>query len=58
MTNIVCDAIEKGATVIAGGNQASNFGPRFYEPTILTNITRDMKCYSEEIFGPVVTCFK
>ncbi len=26
-------------------------------PTVLTNVTTDMECYKEEIFGPVLVCF-
>ncbi len=42
------DAIKKGAKVICGGT-------RFYLPTLLTNITKDMRVYQEEVFGPVLS---
>ena len=48
------DAIEKGAKVIAGGKRPDNLKGAFYEPTILTNITRDMRVWKEEVFGPVL----
>lgn len=44
------DAVAKGAKVELGGKVDG----RFVEPTILTNVTPDMKVYSEETFGPVV----
>lgn len=48
----VDDAVAKGAIVHLGG--AVPGGPAsFYPATILTNITRDMRAYSEELFGPV-----
>lgn len=56
--DIVQDAINKGANVVLGGKKAINIGKQFYEPTILTNITTDMRCAKEEIFGPVAVCIK
>ena len=44
------DAVKKGAKIALGGN----VNGRFVEPTILTNITPDMKVYQEETFGPVI----
>lgn len=55
---IVTDAKNKGAKIITGGKRALNFGERFYEPTLITNVTEDMACYVEEIFGPVAVCIK
>ncbi len=49
----VKDAVNKGARVITGGHTPELDGA-FYEPTILTNITRDMRVWKEEIFGPVL----
>jgi phenylacetaldehyde dehydrogenase len=42
-----------GATAVTGGGRYGDTG-YFVEPTILTNITPDMKVVREEIFGPVV----
>ncbi|XP_054280197.1 glutarate-semialdehyde dehydrogenase [Macrosteles quadrilineatus] len=56
--SIVKDAVDKGATVVYGGKPASNVGPQFYEPTLLTNIKPNMVCYTEEIFGPIAVCIK
>lgn len=50
----VDDAIEKGATVLAGGVARPEIGPYFFAPTVLSNVTEDMKCYAGETFGPVV----
>jgi succinate-semialdehyde dehydrogenase/glutarate-semialdehyde dehydrogenase len=48
----VQDAVGKGATVVVGGKRVDRPG-WFYEPTLLTGITPEMKLYSEEVFGPV-----
>lgn len=54
----VNDAINKGATVIYGGKRFELDNGNYYLPTILTNITRDMNVYNEEIFGPVIPIIK
>ena len=48
----VADALAKGATLVAGG-KAHALGGNFYEPTVLSNVTADMKIMREETFGPV-----
>jgi len=53
----VADAVDKGATVAAGG-EASDVGPCFVEPTVLTNVSDDMRVFREEIFGPIAPLFK
>jgi succinate-semialdehyde dehydrogenase/glutarate-semialdehyde dehydrogenase len=52
----VRDAVDKGASLIAGGQRLFENGLDrgfFYAPTILTGITPDMIIYREETFGPV-----
>jgi len=53
----VDDALSKGATAVLGG-KPSLLGGNFVEPTILTNVTEDMRVFREEIFGPVAPLFK
>jgi succinate-semialdehyde dehydrogenase/glutarate-semialdehyde dehydrogenase len=53
----VADARAKGAKVVIGG-QRHALGGTFYEPTVLTNVTRDMILAREETFGPVAPLFK
>src|SRR5438093_9864503 len=48
----VADATAKGAKVMLGGKRHA-LGGRFYEPTILTGVTKQMKVSNEETFGPV-----
>ncbi len=47
-------SIQLGATLILGGKIPQREG-FYYEPTILTNVTKGMPAYDEEIFGPVIT---
>jgi succinate-semialdehyde dehydrogenase/glutarate-semialdehyde dehydrogenase len=53
----VADAVAKGAKVVAGGRRSS-LGGRFYEPTLLTGVTPEMKVSREETFGPVAPLFR
>jgi len=51
----VGDALAKGAKLVTGGQR---IGVRFYEPTVLANVTGDMLCAKEETFGPVAPIFR
>jgi benzaldehyde dehydrogenase (NAD) len=51
MAEIVADAREKGAEVLAGG---AADGPCF-QPTVLYGVTPEMRIYGEESFGPLVS---
>jgi len=53
----VADATQKGATLVMGGNPHS-LGGTFFEPTILSNVTDQMKVAGEETFGPVAPLFR
>jgi betaine-aldehyde dehydrogenase len=49
-------ARSEGATAVTGGNRASNMPKGYFvEPTLLANVTNDMRVAREEIFGPVVS---
>jgi succinate-semialdehyde dehydrogenase/glutarate-semialdehyde dehydrogenase len=50
----VTDAVEKGATVLAGGKPRPELGPYFYEPTLLDDVRDGMTLFADETFGPVV----
>jgi len=51
----VDDAVARGATVLAGGKPRPDLGSDlFFEPTVITGVTRDMRINREETFGPVV----
>jgi len=48
------DAKQKGAKVITGGTIEKTLDGAYYQPTILTNVTLDMRVMTEEVFGPVL----
>lgn len=50
----LADAISKGAEVRTGGERIGNEG-FFFQPTVLTGVTNDMRIMNEEPFGPVVS---
>jgi succinate-semialdehyde dehydrogenase/glutarate-semialdehyde dehydrogenase len=53
----VADAVGLGAAVLTGGSTID--GPGWYYPaTVITGITKQMRIYSEEIFGPVATLWR
>lgn len=51
------DALAKGASLVSGGKRHA-LGGSFFEPTLLRDVTRDMKVAREETFGPVAPVFK
>jgi succinate-semialdehyde dehydrogenase/glutarate-semialdehyde dehydrogenase len=53
----VADAVNKGAKVVIGGKPHA-LGRTFYEPTILTGVTPQMRVSREETFGPVAPLFR
>ena len=53
----IADATAKGASVKLGGKPHER-GGLFFEPTVLTDVTPEMKCAREETFGPVAPLFK
>jgi succinate-semialdehyde dehydrogenase/glutarate-semialdehyde dehydrogenase len=54
---LVADAVAGGARVLCGG--AVPEGPGFYyPPTVLTEITPQMRVHREEVFGPVATLYR
>ncbi|WP_340118356.1 NADP-dependent succinate-semialdehyde dehydrogenase [Pelagibius sp. 7325] len=53
----VADATSKGAKVLLGGARHDR-GGTFYQPTVLTDVTTQMKVTREETFGPVAPLFR
>lgn len=54
MIALIKDALEKGATLETGGKVLEGFTRGYwFEPTVLSNVTTDMRVYQEEIFGPI-----
>lgn len=57
LAELVTDAISKGATLLTGG--AVPDGPGFfYPPTVIADLTDDMRLVQEEAFGPVASLYR
>lgn len=50
----VNDAVARGARLLAGGRRLTELGPNFYAPTLLADVTQDMRIMQEETFGPAL----
>ncbi|KAI0425372.1 Aldehyde/histidinol dehydrogenase [Xylaria sp. FL1042] len=53
----VRDAEKKGGKIIVGGQKMPDLGSNFFQPTVITGMTKDMAIASEETFGPVAGLF-
>jgi len=53
----IADALAKGARVVIGGKRHAK-GGTFFEPTVLADVTTQMKVTHEETFGPVAPLFR
>ncbi|MFI5661319.1 NADP-dependent succinic semialdehyde dehydrogenase [Streptomyces sp. NPDC051684] len=60
LEELVDDAVEGGATVLCGGQRPKDFADRgwFYEPTVIADVTPEMRIHQEETFGPVATLYR
>ncbi|MFF8573831.1 NADP-dependent succinic semialdehyde dehydrogenase [Streptomyces sp. NPDC015140] len=54
---LVDDAKRSGATVLCGGERPEGPG-WYYPPTVLADVTREMRIHREEAFGPVATLYR
>jgi succinate-semialdehyde dehydrogenase/glutarate-semialdehyde dehydrogenase len=52
MAELTQDAVQRGATVLAGGQRIGDAG-NFFQPTILANVPQDARVFNEEPFGPM-----
>ncbi|MEK7096204.1 MAG: aldehyde dehydrogenase family protein [Patescibacteria group bacterium] len=48
------DAVDKGAKIVAQARLDKNLKGAFFPPTLLSNITKNMRVWHEEVFGPVL----
>lgn len=53
----IADAKTKGAEVVTGGDRHA-LGGTFFQPTVLTGVTREMMVTNDETFGPVAPLFR
>ncbi|MER5437912.1 NADP-dependent succinic semialdehyde dehydrogenase [Streptomyces sp. NPDC002790] len=60
LEELVDDAVESGATVLCGGQRPKDFADHgwFYEPTVIADVTPEMRIHLEETFGPVATLYR
>jgi succinate-semialdehyde dehydrogenase/glutarate-semialdehyde dehydrogenase len=49
---LVQDAVDRGARLVVGGRRPDGPG-WYYPPTLVSGVTRDMRMFREEVFGPV-----
>ncbi|MER7774842.1 NADP-dependent succinic semialdehyde dehydrogenase [Streptomyces sp. NPDC096191] len=57
VVELVDDAKRAGATVLCGGERPEGPG-WYYPPTVLADVTREMRIHREEAFGPVATLYR
>ncbi|NUU24641.1 MAG: NADP-dependent succinic semialdehyde dehydrogenase [Streptomycetaceae bacterium] len=57
VAELVADAVGRGATVLCGGEVPDGPG-WFYPPTVLADVTPDMRVATEEVFGPVAQLYR
>ncbi|HET8970867.1 MAG TPA: NADP-dependent succinic semialdehyde dehydrogenase [Candidatus Nanopelagicales bacterium] len=57
VVELVDDAADKGAAIMCGGKVPDGPG-WFYPPTVIADVTKAMRVYDEEVFGPVATVLK
>lgn len=53
----IADVVKGGGTVVTGGKRHA-LGGTFFEPTVVTGVTQEMKVATEETFGPVAPLFR
>ncbi len=53
----IADVVKGGGKVMTGGKR-HDLGGTFFQPTVLTGVTQDMKVATDETFGPVAPLFK
>jgi acyl-CoA reductase-like NAD-dependent aldehyde dehydrogenase len=54
MSELLADAVERGAKIRCGGVARPDLGPNFFEPTVLTGVDAKMRLFQEETFGPIL----
>ncbi len=57
VAELVDEAVSNGARVLVGGRAPDRPG-WFYEPTVISGVTPDMRMYHEEVFGPVAQLYR
>ena len=54
MSELIRDAVSRGARVLCGGHPRPDLGPNFFEPTVIAGVDSSMRLFQEETFGPIL----
>jgi acyl-CoA reductase-like NAD-dependent aldehyde dehydrogenase len=54
MSELLGDALTRGARILCGGRPRPDLGPNFFEPTVVACVDSSMKLVQEETFGPIL----
>jgi succinate-semialdehyde dehydrogenase/glutarate-semialdehyde dehydrogenase len=54
MSDLVSDAVARGARVLCGGKPRPDLGANFFEPTVIAGVNSSMRLFQEETFGPIL----
>jgi acyl-CoA reductase-like NAD-dependent aldehyde dehydrogenase len=54
ISDLVNDAVSRGARILCGGKPRPDLGPNFFEPTVIAGLDSTMKLFQEETFGPIL----
>lgn len=54
MSDLLRDAVQRGARILCGGNPRPDLGPNFFEPTVIAGVDSSMRLFREETFGPIL----
>jgi succinate-semialdehyde dehydrogenase/glutarate-semialdehyde dehydrogenase len=54
MSELLADAVQRGAQVLCGGRSRPDLGPNFFEPTVIISVDSSMKLFQDETFGPIM----
>jgi acyl-CoA reductase-like NAD-dependent aldehyde dehydrogenase len=54
MSDLINDAVARGARVLSGGKPRADLGANFFAPTVLAGVSSSMKLFQEETFGPIL----
>lgn len=55
--SLIDDAVSQGAILHVGGKRREDLGAQFIEPAVLSGVTDQMRCFREEIFGPLAAVY-
>lgn len=54
MSDLINDAVSRGARVLCGGTPLPDLGPNFFAPTVIAGVDSSMRLFQEETFGPIL----